>query len=217
MKTVTFDVGTQPWDDVYGQIIEGSGVGPAPGWQDAMTGADFTVILGRMSVALVPNYPTKRHLILRPVSGGSDHAILRVRFPTSQSFNFVRFRLGCEMGTATATIGYYSYPSYGTGGRPPEKTRLREITVQPAGGATVEYRYVCFPVTEVWITIVEGLNNWVDTVEFDYVQHTWLERVLCRINRIFYAPVRPQIFPASGQVKNGEVTEHIRRFQALHG
>ena len=193
MKTVTFDVGTEPWDSLVGQVIQANGIGPAPSWKDAGTQADFMVVLGRMSVQPVLDSTTARLLSLEEISDSAGRTILRIRFPSRQ--NFVRFRIGSELYTANSTIAYYENPSYGSGGRPSSDTLVKEVSVQAQGGADIEYNDVCFPVSEVWITVAAGLLNSIDTVEFDYRRPNWLHKAICLWRRGIVLPGLKRLHP----------------------
>lgn len=181
MRVVTFDAGTQPWDQVAGQVVEGHGVGAWPVWRDATTNASFEDVLGRMCVEPVPNNPPNcRQLIQTPLpTFPKPKTILKIKLP-DENLNFVRFRVGGELQhVVPVTIEYFSRPSYGTGGRPPKETLITSKSFELTGGSTIEYSYFCKPVTEVWITIEGSGHNWIDTVEFDQLAPSVWQRVGC--------------------------------------
>lgn len=183
MAKVTFDIGTQPWDSLIGQVLEGNWSSKKQ-WTDAATGTIFEITKGRMWIEQIPNVaPGKRHLMFgqgseQTMNDPDDPALLTIKFPGKQTD--INFEFDAESNVWLSKIYFCDIPPHGS-----ILTPVSPYNVIHSIAVSTNNQQITFhgcPFNEIWIYSPSRLAR-VDELEFGYSLTYW-ERAWCIIRSI---------------------------------
>jgi hypothetical protein len=183
MAKVSFNINTQPWDSLIGQVLEGSWAHKKQ-WTDAATGTIFEITKGRMWIEQVINLPVgERYLMFgqgseQTMNDPNDPALLTIRFPNKQTE--IDFLFQAECHPSLCKIFFCDIGPHGS-----ILTEIAPYNVIQSIDVGNQYHFTFHgcPFNEIWIYSPSQLA-YVNELEFKYSLTYW-EKFSCIFKSIW--------------------------------